>query len=329
MEKKEILYLSAAHVQAVLNRKDVIDTVEKVFCQAGEESIVLGQNSFLSTGDGKQNRFIAMPVSIPREKVLGLQWINIYNQPAKGYPFSHGNLVLVNDTETGSPLAVVSATDITTMRTAGGHGVIGARCLTKRNPGVLAVIGCGSQGRSGVGGFLEEFKTLEEIRLYDAYPAACEAITQMYGGSGVRFTVCASPKEAVEGCDILMTCSSSREILVEKDWIKPGMTVVAINGFQDIDPEVARLADKWVLGVRQEDLLHYTTGSDLTHGVKLDESLVYADVPELLSGKKAGRENDGEILVYSHMGMGAFDVACANIAYKRAKEKGIGVRLEV
>ncbi|MCB7372903.1 hypothetical protein LI003_23710, partial [Bacteroides caccae] len=75
------------------------------------------------------------------------------------------------------------------------------------------------------------------------------------------------------------------------------------------DPEVARLADKWVLGVRQEDLLHYTTGSDLTHGVKLDESLVYADVPELLSGKKAGRENDGEILVYSHMGMGAFDVA--------------------
>ena len=203
MEKKEILYLSAAHVQAVLSRKDVIDTVEKVFCQAGEESIVLGQNSFLSTGDGKQNRFIAMPVSIPREKVLGLKWINIYNQPAKGYPFSHGNLVLVNDTETGSPLAVVSATDITTMRTAGGHGVIGARCLTKRNPGVLAVIGCGSQGRSGVGGFLEEFKTLEEIRLYDAYPAACEAITQMYGGSGVRFTVCASPKEAVEGATSL------------------------------------------------------------------------------------------------------------------------------
>ena len=117
MEKKEILYLSAAHVQAVLSRKDVIDTVEKVFCQAGEESIVLGQNSFLSTGDGKQNRFIAMPVSIPREKVLGLKWINIYNQPAKGYPFSHGNLVLVNDTETGSPLAVVSATDITTTLT--------------------------------------------------------------------------------------------------------------------------------------------------------------------------------------------------------------------
>ena len=86
MEKKEILYLSAAHVQAVLSRKDVIDTVEKVFCQAGEESIVLGQNSFLSTGDGKQNRFIAMPVSIPREKVLGLKWINIYNQPAKGIP---------------------------------------------------------------------------------------------------------------------------------------------------------------------------------------------------------------------------------------------------
>lgn len=329
MEKKELLYLSSADVESVLSRRDVIDTVEKIFRQAGEESVVLGQNSFLSTGDGKPNRFIAMPVSIPQEKVLGLKWINIYNQPAEGYPFSHGNLVLVNDTETGSPLAVVSATNITTMRTAGGHGVIGARCLVKKDPKILSVIGCGGQGRNGVGGFLEEFKSLEEIRLYDAYPAACEVIAQMYSESGVEFKVCSTVKEAVEGCDILMTCSSSCEILVEKDWVKPGMTVIAINGFQDIDPEVVRLADKWVIGMWQEDLLHYTTSSDLTHGIKLDESMVYSDIPELLSGKKAGRENDEEILIYSHMGMGAFDVACANIAYTRAKEKGIGTILEI
>lgn len=328
MEKKEILYLSAADVKKLLSRRDVIDTVEKVFRQAGENSIVFGTNSFLSTGDGRPNRFIAMPVSLPQEKVMGLKWINIYNQPAKGYPFSHGNLILVNDTETGSPLAVVSATDITTMRTSGGHGVIGARCLARKNPKVLTIIGCGGQGRNGAGGFLEEFSSLEEIRLYDVYPAACEALAQMYEGR-VKFTICATPKEAVEGCDILLTCSSSREILVEKEWIKPGMTVIAINGFQDIDPGVAELADKWVLGVCEEDMEHYTTACDLTHEVKLDPSLVYGEIPEILSGQKKGRENDEEITLYSHMGMGAFDVACANIAYQRAKEQGIGVTLEV
>lgn len=328
MSKKEILYLSEKDVQTVLSRRDVIDTVEKIFRQAGEKSIVLGSNSFLSVGNGKPNNFIAMPVSIPEEKVLGLKWINIYNEPAQGYPFSHGNLVLVNDTETGSPLAIVSATNITTMRTAGGHGVIGAKYLARKNPEKLAVIGCGGQGRNGIGGFLEQFPTLKEIRLYDAYPAACEAAAALYEGKA-EFKICSEPKVAVEGCDILLTCSSSREVLVQKEWIEKGMTIIAINAFNDISPEVTELADKWVLGVYQEDNHNILSKPDLTHGVKLDGNKVYADMPEIISNQKQGRENDDEIILYSHMGMGAFDVACANIAYTRAKERGIGVRLEV
>lgn len=57
MHNREILYLSEQDVQAVLSRRDVIDTVEEIFRQAGDQSIVLGSNSFLPTGDGKTEPF--------------------------------------------------------------------------------------------------------------------------------------------------------------------------------------------------------------------------------------------------------------------------------
>lgn len=328
MHNREILYLSEQDVQAVLSRRDVIDTVEEIFRQAGDQSIVLGSNSFLPTGDGKRNRFIAMPVSMPKKQILGLKWINIYDEPVEGYPFSHGNLVLVNDTRTGSPIAVVSATNITTMRTAGGHGVIGAKYLSRKNPRKLAVIGCGGQGRGGIGGFLEQFPSLEEIRLFDAVPAACEAAASLYEGRA-RFTVCGKPEEAVRGSDIVLTCSSRRKVLVQKEWIEKGMTIISINAFNDLDPGVTELADKWVLGVYREDAHSVLDNTDMSQGVQLDRERVYADMPEIISGRRPGRTSEDEIILYSHMGMGAFDVACADIAYTRAKEKGIGTVLEV
>lgn len=328
MHDTEILYLSERDVRAVLSRRDIIDTVEEIFKQAGNGTILLGSNSFLSTGDGKKNRFIAMPVSIPEEQVLGLKWINIYDEPVEGYPFSHGNLVLVNDTRTGSPLAIVSATNITTMRTAGGHGVVAAKYLARKNPKILSVIGCGGQGRSGIGGFLEQFPSLEEIRLYDAYPAACEAAASLYEGKA-RFAACPTPEAAIRGSDIVLTCSSSRKVLVEEDWIEKGMTVIAINAFNDLSPRMTERADKWVLGVYQEDSHNILSNTDMSHGMKLDVEKIHADMPEIISGQKPGRTSEEEIILYSHMGMGAFDVACANIAYTRAKEQGIGTALEV
>ena len=67
----------------------------------------------------------------------------------------------------------------------------------------------------------------------------------------------------------------------------------------------------------------------MSQGITLDKSRVYADMTEIISGQKTGRDSDDQILLYSHMGMGAFDVACAHIAYTRAVEKGIGTWLDL
>lgn len=61
--------------------------------------------------------------------VLGFKWINCYMNPALGYPFGHDSIIVLNDIMTGSLKAIVSAQDITAMRTAGGYGVVSEKYL--------------------------------------------------------------------------------------------------------------------------------------------------------------------------------------------------------
>lgn len=324
---ESILFLSEKDIAKVLTPADVIDTVEQVFSSVGKGTIIPGANSFIPAV-ASPNKFIAMPVWMPDAEVLGVKWIGTYQKPAPGFPFSHGNLILINDMETASPLAIAGATNITTMRTAGGHAVVAAKYLSVNDPKVLSVYGCGAQGKSGIRSFLYQFPSIEEVKIYDPYPAACEAVIEQFGEQ-VNITVCDSPEEAAKGCQLMLVVTSSHDILVKADWIEPGTTVLGLNAFHDLDPVLVEKADKWVLGVREEDTASILKNPMKSHNIKLAPERITCDLTEIINGKHSGRTSDDEIIVFSHMGMGAFDIACAHLAYKRALEQGIGTKLEL
>lgn len=320
----EILFLSEADVQQLLSADEVMEASENVFREVGGDKVNFARESFLTVGSKPVNRFMANPVSIPEQGVLGVKWINMYMAPKPGYPFSHGNLIILNDTETGSPLAIVGATSITAMRTGGGHAAVAAKYLSVKSPQKLAVLGCGAQGKSGIRSFTKIFPSLREVRVFDAYRPSAEQAAQT---AGIPAYVAGGPQDAVEGADLVLLSSASKDVLVKAEWIKPGVTVIGINAFQDLDPAVAGKADKLVLGHAQSDKTNVLNNPMLSHGVDLSGQAFYGDMGEIVCGRKAGRENDQEIIVYVHMGMGAFDVECAHLAYKRALEKGMGTKL--
>ena len=103
------------------------------------------------------------------------------------------------------------------------------------------------------------------------------------------------------------------------------MTIIGIEGFRDMDSEISRKA-KWFLGYRVPDM-------DIIEDPKLnpDGTLsindVFGDMTEVLTGKILGRENPEEIIVSTHMGMGAHDLNCAYLVYQRAKERNCSVPL--
>lgn len=327
MVREEVLFLREDEVRSLLEPRDAIEAAESVFYHIGTGEITVGTMALMFTDNTRQNNFHSMPAVLHFQNVAGVKWISTYSAPAPGYPFSHGNIILLSDTATGSPIAVVGGTGITAMRTAGGHGVVQAKHLANPDPEVLTVMGCGAQAQAGIRGFLDQFPTLRQVRLYSRSRGPMEAVRQEHSARA-EVVLCASPAEAVQGSSLILMASGAETALLKTDMVRPGTTVIGIEGFRDIEPSLAKRADKWYLGYRRpdQDILN---SPRLNPGRQLSNEDVFGDMTELLTGKVPGRQSADEIIVSTHMGMGAHDVYCANLAYRRALERGLGQKIRL
>ena len=323
--KDQLLLLSERDVRELLSPADVIETVEEVFRCIGNGSAIMGPIGRMNLDAEGNNFCMTFPSALPELGMTGLKWFTGYLVPEQGYPFSHGSILVLNDLKTGSPLAVMGAGAITSMRTAGGHGVVAAKYLAPPDAKTLTVIGGGNQAIAGINGFLYKFGSLQKLNVYCRKANVREEIREMFG-ERIATETFSDPGKAVAEADLLLMATASTDVIVQADWITPGCTVIAISAFMDLDPRLAERADKWVLGNRAEDTRHIIDGPGLRHGYPLGIERVYGDLSEIILGKKNGRERLEEIIVYSHMGMGVFDVACGKKAYERAVEKGAGCR---
>ena len=326
MPECQVRLLSKEDVDALLTEEDVISTVEAVFrgCAAGR--VTQTHPEMLFADEGRENMFMPMPALLQERGVAGLKWVNMFGRQQPGYPAMFGHLIVLNSPENGGPYAIVEGTAITNRRTAGGHAVAAAKVLARPDARVMAVVGCGSQGRQGLNAFLPRYP-LEEVRLYDRWPAAAAALAA--GASarcpGVRFTVCEAPRAAVAGADIVLTATTSKETLVEGGWLAPGSFTAALFHFNDLDWRYARACDKWVLGLREADYGSILHNKDvLAKGADLKPGEEYGDLSDVLTGRLPGRTRADERILYTHMGMGALDVALADVVFRRAVETDRG-----
>ena len=318
--------LSGKEVAGLLDIQDVMDVVEETFCALGRGAVFHPVKEPMWLNDNKTNMLIAMPAFLSERKLAGVKWVNMFKEQQPGFPTVGGTILVLNSSENGQPYAIMEATPITTMRTAGGHGAIAAKYLAKKNSKRLSIIGCGNEARSGVDALLRLF-SLNEILVYDLSTSAMQNFGD-YVGDRCVVKKCSSAKEAVSECDIVFTVTTSRKPVVMFDWLKKGCTVLGMYSLYDLDPACAKRADKWVLGSKFTDN-HQIVFDPLLKDHELSMDNVYADLCEIVTGKLPARESDEEIIVFTCLGMGALDTAVGEIVYKRAVEKGIGTVLNL
>lgn len=116
---ERLLFLNESDVLKLLTPADAIAAAEDTFYHIGTGEITVGQMALMYADKEQKNNFHSMPAVLHHRNFAGVKWIDTYANPLPGYPFSHGNLVVLSDVSTGSPIAIVGATHITTMRTAG------------------------------------------------------------------------------------------------------------------------------------------------------------------------------------------------------------------
>jgi ornithine cyclodeaminase/alanine dehydrogenase-like protein (mu-crystallin family) len=318
--------LSGSEVRGLLNVRDVLRAVENTFRDIGKGAVFHPAKEPIWLNDNRTNMIMAMPAYLKGQGLASVKWVSMFKEQLPGYPTCGGTILILNSAENGQPYAILEATLITAMRTAGGHGAIAAKYLAKRDSSVLAVIGCGEEGRAGVDALLELFP-LEQVYACDISDEAVNAFERHVGNRAtvVRRT---NAEKAVRGSDIVLMATTSRKPLVLFDWLPKGCTVLGLYSFYDLEPICSKRADKWVLGSK------FTDGKQIVgdplleeHGLSMDN--VYADLGEIVTGQVPGRENESEIIVYSCLGMGALDAAVGETVYRGAVEKGIGTILDL
>ena len=223
MKKQELLYLSQEDVRTVaVDMRTIIDLLEMAFHEKGVGNVEMPPKPGIHT---QPDAFIhAMPAYIPSLKSAGIKWVSGYpaNQ-SLGLPYITGLLIL-NDVETGVPLAVMDCVWITAYRTAGATA-LAAKYLARPESETVGIIACGVQGRTNLEALAALFP-VEKVYAYDIdRDAQNKYIDEMGDLLDLEVIGVDEPSEAVQGCDLVVT---SGPILkeptptIEPGWMEEG-----------------------------------------------------------------------------------------------------------
>jgi ornithine cyclodeaminase/alanine dehydrogenase len=320
MSDSQILYLSQTDVESVgVTMAEIIEALEIAFREKGEGRVEMPPKPGVHPGNG-DNFIHAMPAYIPALQSAGVKWVSGFPEnPKRGLPYITGLLIL-NDVESGVPLAIMDCVWITAMRTAAATAVA-AKYLARPESGVVGVLGCGVQGRTNVEA-LNVLFPLNKVLAYDVDSAAASRYAdEISARFDLEVVIVDQPRDAVSGCDLIITAGpilKKPHATIQKGWMTPGAFATLI----DFDSYWHRAALKQVSKLCTDDtaqLLYYQS-----LGYFQDIPPLHADLGELASGKKPGRETPEERTIACNLGLAMDDMAVAPVLYRRAKEKGIG-----
>ena len=322
MTEQKILYLSQADVVSVgLGMAEIIELVETAFNEKGHGRVEMPPKPGIHPGEG-DNFIHAMPAYIPALNSAGLKWVSGFpGNQAKGLPYITGLLIL-NDPETGIPLAVMDCEWITAMRTAAASAV-SARRLARPESARLGVLGCGVQGFTNTEALNVDFP-IKEVFAYDLSDESLKLYVEKVEKLGLKVTVVDNPKEAVQGCDLVVTAGpilKKPHETLKAGWLEKGSFATLIDFDSYLEPAALKEADKFCTDDHDQYMFYQSAG------YFQNVPPVHADLGELVAGTKVGRETPEERTIACNLGLAIDDMAVAPTLYKRAKEMGIGTWL--
>lgn len=273
----------------------------------------------------RKDAFIhAMPAYLSKMNAAGVKWVSGFPEnAARGLPCISG-LVILNDSSAGFPICIMDCIWLTARRT-GAATALAAKYLAREDSKVLGILGCGVQGRSNLEALVEICQNIEEVKAYDINKANEEKYVQeMAGKHELKITSAGSPKRAVQGCDIVVTSGpilKKPEPLIVKSWFRDGGLACPLDFDSYWKTEAMHSMDKFCTD-DGEQLAYYRS-----QGYFADIPSVYADLGEIVTLKKAGRESNRERIMTMNLGLAIEDVATANLIYQKAVKKKIGMKL--
>jgi ornithine cyclodeaminase/alanine dehydrogenase-like protein (mu-crystallin family) len=273
---------------------------------------------------GADGVLLAMPSAVAEPPALGAKIVSVFRgNPSRGLPTVASTYVL-NDYETGHPLAIMDGGYLTAIRTAAGSAVA-TRELARAEAATLGVFGTGVQARFHVQ-LIQRVRPLREVLVAGTSPARAAAFVAW---ATATCGVAARPATAAEAsaADIVAACTTSPVPVVVNEAVRAGAHVNAVGAFTPTTRELpgALVARARVFVDTRAGALN--EAGDLLLAAAAGEfalEAVAGEVGEVLLGTVTGRGSAGEITLYKSVGAAFLDAATARLAYVAAREHGRG-----
>ena len=324
-----VYVISEKRVEKLFSMKDAIKAVERCFATYSDGKS--GMPPIVTSYVKRYSGVLEIKSGYLETDCIGAKVICYFEEnPSKyGLPALAG-VVVLNDLETGIPIAILNAAPITALRT-GAAGAVAAKYLARRDSRSVGIIGTGVQGRYQLMG-LNELFSIDEVRAYDRIKdSSMRYASEMSSKLGLDVKAVEAPKDAVENADILVTATPSREPIVNSKWVRGGTHINAIGadepGKQELDPQILKKA-KVVVDCLAECKVRGEINLAISEGI-INLSNIHAELGDIVAGKKKGRESAGEITIFDATGMAIQDIATSFEIYNIAKEKGIGTTIAI
>jgi ornithine cyclodeaminase/alanine dehydrogenase-like protein (mu-crystallin family) len=325
----ELLVLGADAVRALLPMGRCIDLMAEALARLarGDGLNPLRTGYVLPGGNGV---IASMPGSIA-EGGFGAKVISVFPGNRSVGRESHQGLVVLFESEHGTPVAVVDAAAITAIRTAAVSG-LATRTLARPDASRLALLGSGTQART----HLEAMLAVRPVRTVRAWSPNRDHLDAFVREASERWHVeveaAPSANAAVEGADLVCTVTASAEPVLHGDWLGAGTHVNAVGSSVtsavELDADaVAR--SRFFVDRRESALME---SGDLLAAIRagaVDQSHIAAELGEVLVGSAAGRTNDEEITVFESLGLAVEDLAAAAHVAREATQRGTGSRVDL
>jgi len=323
-------FVSGPDVEALgLTTADVVDAAGEVVAAHGRGETVFEPRTHLVPDNGGRGHFNVLRGHVSTLGERGVSGVKVVGDFVPNYELglpSELALLTLYDPWTGMPRAIVDATWITEVRT-GAMTAVGARHLARRDAKVLGHVGARGTAHANVT-MLDAMFDLDEIRVTSRRPESREAFAaRLREELDTPVVVTESVAEALDGADVAVEATRLTEpaSLVTRDLVAPGSLLVPYGTVSALAPDLLDVVDKVVV----DDWREAQAGEfgalrpHLRSGALTRETL-YAEMGEVATGARPGRESDDERILFWHRGLSILDVAVGQLVLDRAEQADLG-----
>jgi ornithine cyclodeaminase/alanine dehydrogenase-like protein (mu-crystallin family) len=297
-----MLFLDEGQVRKHLQMADLIPAMEKALVDFSAGKVTQPVRQVIPV-DPPGGFYGMMPALTPEG--LGQKIVTFYPPNAETNLPTHMATILLNDPQTGVPLAVMDGRLITEMRTA-AVSAAATKLLAQPNAKILAILGSGVQARSHAEA-LRLVRQFEEIRVWSPNKSHAEQFAKEIGAKAT------SAEAAVRDADVVVTATSSRMSILCGAWLKAGCHVNAVGACRPDWRELDDDAMRNVVFVDSREAAMKESGDVILSGAK-----IYSELGEALAGKVS---RGSETTIFKSLGMAVEDIAAALLVYRKAIRK--------